>query len=246
MYRFYARVNRCRELTAPRREDLSLDVAAVERVVRESNGRARLLFIVSPGNPSGQAIPLPEVERLLQLPLLVAVDEAYIEFGGESAVALLPNHGNLVVIRTFSKWAGMAGLRLGYALLAPALAGYLERIRPPYNVNAAAMVAALATFEDLGAVQANVARLIEAREQLQEELTAISWLEPLPSQANFILCQVKGRDSRTVADALLQRGILVRQFSGPQMRGDSGGGYIRISVGRPQENETLVAALKST
>jgi histidinol-phosphate aminotransferase len=246
MYRFYARVNRCRELTAPRREDLSLDVAAVERVVRESNGRARLLFIVSPGNPSGQAIPLPEVERLLQLPLLVAVDEAYIEFGGESAVALLPNHGNLVVIRTFSKWAGMAGLRLGYALLAPALAGYLERIRPPYNVNAAAMVAALATFEDLGAVQANVARLIEAREQLQEELTAISWLEPLPSQANFILCQVKGRDSRTVADALLQRGILIRQFSGPQMRGDSGGGYIRISVGRPQENETLVAALKST
>jgi histidinol-phosphate aminotransferase len=246
MYHFYARVNRCRELTAPCREDLSLDVAAVERVVRESNGRARLLFIVSPGNPSGQAIPLPEVERLLQLPLLVAVDEAYIEFGGKSAIALLPNHGNLVVIRTFSKWAGMAGLRLGYALLAPALAGYLERIRPPYNVNAAAIVAALATFEDLGAVQANLARLIEAREQLREELTTIPWLEPLPSQANFILCRVKGRDSRTVADALLQRGILIRQFSGRQMRGDSAGGYIRISVGRPQENITLLAALKST
>jgi histidinol-phosphate aminotransferase len=138
----------------------------------------------------------------------------------------------------------MAGLRLGYALLAPKLGGYLERIRPPYNVNAAAMVAALATFEDLDAVQANVARLIEAREQLREELTAISWLEPLPSQANFILCRVKGRESRTVADALLQRGILIRQFSSPQMRGHSAGGYIRISVGRPQDNETLVAALK--
>jgi histidinol-phosphate aminotransferase len=244
MYSFYARVNRCRVLTAPRREDLSLDAATIERVVCESNGSARLLFIVSPGNPSGQAIPLGVVEHLLELPLLVAVDEAYIEFGGESAVTLLPDHGNLVVIRTLSKWAGLAGLRLGYALLAPKLAGYLERIRAPYNVNAAAMVATLATLEDLNAVQANIARLVSTRERLQEELTAIGWLEPLPSQANFILCRVTGRDARTVADALLARGILIRHFSGPEVSGGADRGYIRISVGRPQENEAVVAALR--
>jgi histidinol-phosphate aminotransferase len=138
----------------------------------------------------------------------------------------------------------MAGLRLGYALLAPRLARYLERIRPPYNVNAAAMVAALATFDDLEAVQANVTRLIEARERLREELTAIPWLEPLPSQANFILCGVKGRDARAVADALLQRGILIRHFSGPQMPRAAERGYIRVTVGRPQENKALVAALR--
>jgi histidinol-phosphate aminotransferase len=244
MYRFYAQVNRCRVLTAPRREDLSLDAAAVEKVVHDSHGRARLLFIVSPGNPSGQAIPLKLVERLLELPLMVAVDEAYIEFGGESAVTLLPDHGNLVVIRTLSKWAGMAGLRLGYALLATRLARYLERIRPPYNVNAAALVAALATFDDLDAVQASVARVVDERERLRESLTAISWLEPLPSQANFILCLLKGRDARAVADALLRDGILIRHFPGPRMGGDAARGYIRITVGRPQDNEALVAALE--
>jgi histidinol-phosphate aminotransferase len=244
MYRFSARVNRCRVLTAPRREDLRLDVAAVERVVKENNGETRLLFVVSPGNPSGQAIPLQEVERLLELPLLVAVDEAYIEFGGESAVALLPSYDNLVIIRTFSKWAGMAGLRLGYALLTPRLAGYLERIRPPYNVNTAAMVAALATFDDLEAVQANVARVVEERERLREALTAIAWLVPLPSQANFILCRVRGGDPRTVADALLRRGILIRYFSSPHLDGHGGNGYVRITVGRPEDNDKLIEALR--
>jgi histidinol-phosphate aminotransferase len=245
MYAFYARVNRVRELTVPTREDLSLDAAAIERIVDESEGSARLLFIVSPGNPSGQAIPLPVVIRLLELPLLVVVDEAYIEFGGETALALLPDHGNLVIMRTFSKWAGMAGLRLGYALLASRLTGYLERIRPPYNINAAALVAALATFDDLEAVQANVARIVEERERLHEALATISWLDPLPSQANFILCRVKGRDPWAVADALLRRGILIRHFSAGQMGGHGDEGYIRVSVGRPQENDALLAGLRS-
>ncbi|MGD8244374.1 MAG: histidinol-phosphate transaminase [Anaerolineae bacterium] len=245
MYRFSAHVNRCDVLTATRREDLSVDPAAVERVAHDSHGAARLLFIVSPGNPSAQAIPLPIIERLLALPLLVAVDEAYIEFGGESAVGLLRNHGNLVVIRTFSKWAGMAGLRLGYALLAPELARALERIRPPYNVNAAAMVAALATLDNLDTVQANVARLIAERERLRKALAAVPWLEPLPSQANFILCRVKGRDERAVAEGLLQRGILIRHFSGSGTGNRALAGHIRVTVGRPQDNEALVTALRS-
>jgi len=239
MYRFYAEVNRCRVLSIPRRADFSMDVAAIERAVRESAGEARLLFLVSPGNPDGQAIPLDVIRRLLELPLMVAVDEAYIEFGGESSVSLLSDHENLVVIRTFSKWAGMAGLRLGYALLAPRLAGYLERIRSPYNVNAAAVVAALATLADLEAVQANVARLIAERERLRETLATLPWLEPLPSQANFVLCRIRGHSSQEVVDALARRGILIRGFSDPRMAG-----YVRISVGRPDQNERLLAALR--
>jgi len=169
----------------------------------------------------------------------VAVDEAYIEFGGESGVSLLPEHENLIVIRTFSKWAGMAGLRLGYALLAPHLAGYLERIRAPYNVNAAAMVAALATLADLETVQVNVTRLIAERERLREALATLPWLEPLPSQANFVLCRIRGHSSQEVVDALAQRGILIRGFSDPRMAG-----YVRIGVGRPEYNERLLAALR--
>jgi histidinol-phosphate aminotransferase len=179
------------------------------------------------------------IERLLELSLIVVVDQAYIEFGGENAVDLLPDHENLVILRTFSKWAGMAGLRLGYALLAPHLAGYLERIRSPYNVNAAAMVAALATFDDLDAVQANVARLIDERGRLAEALSGIPWLEPLPSEANFILCRVVDRDVQAVLERLLDRGILIRDFSDPVMAS-----YVRITVGRPEQNDALVAALK--
>jgi histidinol dehydrogenase len=239
MYRFYARVNRCRALPVPRRADFSNDVAAIEATVQKREGNARLLFLVSPGNPDGQVIPLATIRRLLALPLTVVVDEAYIEFGGESAVPLLADHENLVVIRTFSKWAGMAGLRLGYALLAPKMAGYLNRVRAPFNVNAAAERAALATFEDLENVQANVACLIRQRERLQEALAAFSWLEPLPSQANFILCRVKGRPAQEVTDALAWRGILIRRFSSPAMAG-----YVRISVGRPDQNDLLLETLQ--
>jgi histidinol-phosphate aminotransferase len=139
----------------------------------------------------------------------------------------------------------MAGLRLGYALLAPKLVRYLERIRAPYNVNAAALVAALATFDDMDTILANVARVVSERERLREALAAISWLEPLPSQANFILCRVRGRSAWSVTDALLRRGILIRRFSGSQIGDQPGGGYVRVSVGRPQDNEALMAALRA-
>ncbi len=239
MYPFYARVNRCRVLAVPRRQDLSLDVDAIERTVRRSKGEARLLFIASPGNPSGQAIPLAVTERLLELPLIVAVDEAYVEFGGESAAPLLADHDNLAVVRSFSKWAGLAGLRLGYGLLRPTLVDELDRVRPPYNVNAAAMVAALATFEDLEAVQANVARLIEERERLAEALGNVPWLEPVPTRTNFVLVRVKRRDPRAVVDELARQAILILDFSSPAMAD-----YLRISVGTPQQNDAVIQALR--
>jgi histidinol-phosphate aminotransferase len=245
MYGIFAQVNRCQVLSVPRRGDFSLDVAAITATVEESDGNARILFLVSPGNPDGQAIPLDTIRELLALPLIVAVDETYIEFGGETTVPLLPDHDNLIVIRTFSKWAGLAGLRLGYALvpapaaLAPRVAGWLERIRAPYNVNAAAMVAALATMTDLETVQSNVARLIAERERLQESLATLTWIEPLPSQANFILCRLKDHTSQDVVSGLARQGILVRGFSDPTMAE-----YVRIGVGRPEQNETLLAALR--
>jgi len=239
MYRFAARVNRCRLLPVPRRDDLSLDLTAIEEAVRQSRGEARVLFVASPGNPSGQAIPLSVIERLLRLPLVVALDEAYVEFGGESAVSLLPDHDNLVVIRSFSKWAALAGLRLGYALLRPDLAADLRRIRAPYTVNAAAMVAALATFEDLDTVRAHVARLVEERERLRAALVAIPWLEPLPSDTNFILIRVRDREPHAVGEALAREGILILDFSSPAMAD-----CVRISVGTPEQNDAVVRALR--
>jgi histidinol-phosphate aminotransferase len=220
-----------------RLDDFSLDVVGIEAVVAERE-HPKLLFVTSPGNPDGQAIPAETILRLLELPLAVVVDEAYIEFGGQSVVPLLREHANLLVLRTFSKWAGMAGLRLGYALASPEIVGAMARLRPPYNVNAAAVVAALATFEDMPHVTATLVSLTAERERLYASLADLPGVYPLPSQANFVFCRLEGRSGREVADRLARQGILVRSFSDPALAN-----ALRISVGRPEQTDAVIAAL---
>jgi histidinol-phosphate aminotransferase len=227
-------------LSIPRRDDFSLDVEGIEAMVATgSEIRPKLLFLTSPGNPDGLAIPLDTIRRLLALPLAVVADEAYVEFGGESVVPLLADHPNLIALRTFSKWAGMAGLRLGYAVTSPQIADGMSRLRPPYNVNAAAVVAALATFDDMSHTQASIARIIAERERLQAALAEIPGAQPIPSQANFVLCRFGDRSGQQVADTLAAHGILVRSFSDPGLAD-----AIRFTVGRPDQNDALLAVLK--
>jgi histidinol-phosphate aminotransferase len=242
MYAIDTRAHRGQVLSVPRRDDFSLDVAQIEALVSgaTAHSRPKLLFVTSPGNPDGGAVPLETIERLLRLPVAVAVDEAYIEFGGESAVALLPRYPNLVILRTFSKWAGLAGLRLGYALASPQLAEAMSRLRPPYNVNVAAVVAALATFDDMDHVQGTVAHIIVERERLRTALAALPGVEALSSQTNFVLCRFQGHTGAEVSAALLRQGILVRSFSDPGLAD-----ALRITVGLPQQNEVLLAALRA-
>jgi histidinol-phosphate aminotransferase len=243
MYAVSTAAHRGRVLSVPRRDNFSLDVEVIETLVSrgEAGVRPRLLFLTSPGNPEGLAIPQETIRRLLQLPLAIVVDEAYVEFGKESTVPLLDAHPNLVVLRTFSKWAGMAGLRLGYAVASPEIAGAMARLRPPYSVNTAAVVAALATFDDLGHVQATIARIVAERDRLYTALAGLPGVRPIPSQANFILCRLNSHSGQEVADALAAQGILIRSFSDPSLAD-----AVRITVGRPDQNDALIAALKST
>jgi histidinol-phosphate aminotransferase len=242
MYTVCAQAHRGQVLSVPRREDFTLDVQRIEALVGDSGaeGRPKLLFVTSPGNPDGLAIPLDTIRRLLQLPLAVVVDEAYIEFGGESAVPLLDTHPNLIVLRTFSKWAGMAGLRLGYAVATPQVAGAMDRLRLPYNINVAVVVAALAVLEDMVHVEDTIARIVAERQRLSSVLTEMPGVQPLPSQANFVFCRLEGHTGREVADALAERGILVRSFSDPALAD-----ALRITVGRPDQNDALLTALHS-
>ncbi len=242
MYAISTRAHRGQLLPVPRHHDFSLDVAGIEALVEHDAGSAppKLLFVTTPGNPDGLAIPTDTIYRLLQLPLAVVVDEAYIEFGGESAVPLVAQYPNLIVLRTFSKWAGIAGLRLGYAIASPEVAGAMARLRPPYNVNAAAVVAALATFEDMAHAQDSLARIVAERARLYAALSALPAVQPLPSQANFLFCRLPGRSGQRVTDALAAQGILVRTFSDPSL---SDG--LRITVGRPDQNDAVLSALQS-
>ncbi len=239
MYAFDTPLAHGRVIEIPRRDDFSLDVPAIEAAALESG--AKLLFVCSPNNPDGSLISPETVERLLALPLVVVLDEAYIEFSGaESLARRVPDIPNLIVLRTFSKWAGLAGLRVGYGIFPAQIIAHLWKIKQPYNVNVAADAAARASLMDLAPLQANVRRLITARERLERELAAIPWLRAYPSRANFVLCRVLGRQAAEVRRRLAQEyGILVRHYNTPLLRD-----CIRISAGTPEQIDALLAALR--
>jgi histidinol-phosphate aminotransferase len=241
MYRFDAAVNRARLVSVPRRADFSLDVDAVATAVA-GEPRAKLLFVASPNNPDGSLLLDGDLRRLLDLPLVVVLDEAYVEFAGleRSRTGWVPNTPNLIVLRTFSKWAGLAGMRLGYGAFPPAIAEHLWKIKQPYNVPVATQVAGLASLADLDSLRANVARLVAERDRLAEALSEIPYLRPYPSHANFILCRVVGRDAYALKAGLAARGILVRYYDSPGLAD-----HIRASVGRPDHTDRLVAELKT-
>jgi histidinol-phosphate aminotransferase len=201
--------------------------------------RPKLLFLTSPNNPDGSVIADDDLRRLLALPVAVVLDEAYIEFHGPSRLGWVLEHDNLMVLRTFSKRAGLAGMRVGYGAFPSALMPHLWKIKQPYNVNVAATAAAIAALEDAGYMADVVARLTAERERLMECLTAIPFLRPYPSRANFILCRVAGRDARELKQALEREGILVRYFNKPGLTD-----CIRISVGKPEHTDALLNALR--
>lgn len=240
MYAFDSELNRAQIIAVPRRPDFSIDLEAVEMTARRS--RPKLMFLASPNNPDGSLAERRVIERLLELPLILVLDEAYIEFAppGSSWLKEAPQRSNLIVLRTFSKWAGLAGLRVGYGVFPQALLPHLWKIKQPYNVSTAASTAAIVSLQHADELH-RIGRLILAeRERLFARLSAIPWLEPYPSQANFILCRVRGRRAAGVKAQLAERGILVRYFDRPGLRD-----CLRISVGKPEHTEVLIKALET-
>ena len=240
MYPFNTEVAGGRVIEVPRRENFSLDLDAIEAAA----GSAKVIFLASPNNPTGNLLDRGEIERLLRLRLLVVIDEAYIEFAGEghqpvSLVTQVAEHGNLVVLRTFSKWAGLAGLRAGYGVMPEALASLLMTIKQPYNLNVAAAYAMVASIEDAPLLLERCCRMAGTRERLFALLDEIDWLQPYPSQANFILCRLDGVDAVEVQARLAKRGIFVRYFDTPSLRN-----HLRISVGLEEHSERVVGALR--
>ncbi len=236
MYAFYAATNDLRVLEIPRKPDLSLDLEWISAAC--ADGIPRLLFVTSPNNPDGGSLPDRALRTLLALPLVVILDEAYVEFGGASRAGWVAQHSNLVVLRTFSKWAGLAGLRVGYGIFPQPLMDALTRLKSPYNVNIVAQEAALATLASLDEAQRNIQRLVAERERLYRELQALPFMQPLPSSANYVLA----RSSIAIAKlrgAMERHGIILRYFAGTALNG-----YVRISAGTPEQTDALLAALR--
>ncbi len=211
-----------------------LDEATVARGL--ASGPA-VAFVCSPNNPTGNAQPLPAVERLAAGEALVVVDEAYVEFGGESALPLVGRHPNLVVVRTFSKAFALAGARIGYCLASPEVVEDLRRVRLPYHLSALTQAAGLVALRHRAEAEAILDRIRAERDRILGALRAMPGVEAFPSDANFVLFRPP-RPAREVFEGLLARGVLVRDLS------DAVEGCLRVTAGTPREVDLFLEALE--
>ena len=235
MYPFSTAVCGGVTVTVPRNDAYEVDIAGVKSAI---DGRTKVIFITSPNNPTGNIIPEAALLELVDTGVVVVVDEAYYEFSGQTFAHLVPEHPNLIVLRTFSKWAGLGGLRVGYGIFPLNIAELIRRIKIPYNVNIAAMIAVKESLADISYLQGNVKAIVAERERLSAMLREQGMLEPLPSEANFILCRVLRGDAREIKEALENKGIFIRYFTNPLLKN-----MLRISVGKPEHTDALVRAL---
>jgi histidinol-phosphate aminotransferase len=217
-------------------ESFALDMAGVKKAL---NNRTKVIFVASPNNPTGDTVTEHEIMELVGTGKIIVVDEAYFEFSNATMADLVPSYPNLVVLRTFSKWAGLAGLRIGYGLFPAAVTGYLMKIKQPYNANAAAQVAVLASLADIEYLRANVARIVTERERLFGKLKELAWIKRYPSKGNFILCSLPKGKAKEIWQQLRRKGIFVRYFDTSGLKD-----CLRISVGKPEDTNALVKALE--
>jgi histidinol dehydrogenase len=223
-------------ISVPLTEQLQFDIEAIERELH----KADVMILCSPNNPTGSRVDEKDLICLARsFKGIVVVDEAYQEFSGKTVVPLLNELPNLIVLRTFSKAMAMAGLRVGYFLSSPELTREVHKATLPYNLNVFSATAAEVACEKYELIQPTVDKIISERERLFNLLQAIEGVEVVPSQANFMLAKTPVKP-KEIFEELLSRDILVRDVSKYPMLAD----YVRISVGTPEENDKLIAALK--
>ncbi len=202
-------------------------------ILKAITPRTKLVLLSRPNNPTGKVIPRKDVLRILQSRVLTVVDEAYVELADEGTTVApwINEWDNLIVMRTFSKAFGLAGLRLGYLLASPEVIHYANRVRHAFNVNLVAIVAAIASLDDLDSITARIDEQRQTRDWLTDQVNRIPGLRAIPSQGNFILVDTadSGRKATKFVDGLFERGIYVRDFSRkPGLDIDR---YFRITVG---------------
>ena len=238
LYRQVTKVLDGQVVSVPLKATFQFDVTALTDAVQDS--KPEVVILCSPNNPTGSLIEDVDLIQVLKAaPGLVVIDEAYHEFAGHSVVPLLKDFPNLVVLRTFSKAMGLAGMRIGYLLAAPQLVTEIRKAVLPYNLNVFSQTVAEVAIEMYEAeLQPLVKRIIAERERVFAELSVIEGLQPVASRANFMIVRTT-MEPRQLFNELLARDILVRDVSGYPMLKE----YFRFNVGTPQENDRLIQSL---
>jgi len=237
MYRLGARLAGAVPVEVPLQVDFTLDTA---QVIAAAGTEPALIILCSPNNPTGNCFPAAAVEEIIRnTNSLVAVDEAYGDFAGQDFLPLLGRYGNLVILRTFSKAFGLAGIRVGYGVAGEVARTELDRVKPPYNLNLFALLAAQVALENPDYRRERIARIRRERDGLAAALAGLPGVEVFPSATNFILFRLPGRGSR-VADEFKADGIAVRSFTDEPRLADC----LRVTVGSREENGCFLDGLR--
>ena len=236
MYAFSAEVCGGKVKPVPRNEIFDIDI---EVTISAFDEDTKAIFLASPNNPTGNTASDEVIRALLAAGKIVVVDETYYEFCGQTVLPLVDEYPNLIVLRTFSKWAGLAGLRIGLGVMDQEVARTMMSMKSPYNVNLAAEVALVASLKDGSTLLDRVQAIVQERKRMVALLEGIQGIQVWPSQANFVLCRLPEGRGQDIFEGLCRRGIFLRYFNTPQLRD-----YVRASVGLPEETDQVVAALK--
>ncbi len=206
-----------------------------------NNEKIKLVFLCTPNNPTGGILPEKDIIRIIENcnDSVIVVDEAYAEFSGETVISLVERYQNLVVLRTFSKAYGLAGIRCGYSVSGKEMADQINKIRPPYNISSLSQKVAKWVLEEKRELNENIQVIIKERDYLAEVLSEIPDVTVYPSQANFIL--IKVQDVHSMNRRLMDRGILVRAYGSTPMLENC----LRITVGTRPQNDMVVDTIKS-
>lgn len=241
---YYANATQCVggvPVYAQRKPDFTLNVDAIFAAVTP---RTKVLYIANPNNPTGTAATRAELVGILdRADFLVVVDECYYEFLGETIVDLLPKYSHLMIMRSFSKAFGLAGLRVGYAMASPTFCDYLMRVAQAYSVNRIAQSAALASIDDVQSARSRIAEVCRLRGLLADQLTQLGY-RVLPSATNFLLVSTAPLDltSAAVVAHLRKSNIYVSDFAGYAGLDAT---WFRVTIGQPEENQAFFETLKT-
>ncbi|XP_052189825.1 histidinol-phosphate aminotransferase, chloroplastic-like [Diospyros lotus] len=237
MYQFGTTLHAGQVIEVPRKPDFSLDLERISEAV--SKDKPKCIILASPNNPDGSLVTDEALLRILELPILVVLDEAYIEFSGmESRIKWVKKHENLIVLRTFSKVAGLAGLRVGYGAFPLSMIDYFRKAKQPFSASVAAQAAACAALQNASYLEKVKNALIKERRRMYELLKGVPFLKPFPSYANFLLCEVApGKGAKQLKDELARMGIVIRYY------GDLNT-FVRITVGKPEHTDALMECLR--
>ncbi len=235
IYPYLAQILNLQNREIPLNPDFSFDVS---EIIKHSHN-SKAIFIASPNNPTGIMLRIQEIEEIIKkCKCLVVIDEAYYEFSGISCQHLLERYKNLIVLRTFSKAFGLAGIRLGYLLGNSEIVSQIEKAKLPFSVGIFQQTAATFLLQHNSIVKQTAQSIINQREYVSNALNMIDGITTTPSQANFVLFKIDRMDRDRLYEQLYKNGILLRRFNHPALKN-----MLRVTVGAPRENQLFLKTI---